>query len=216
MCAAPHPAETRRLRSAAVLAHGAILAFFGKFLLVCAVLVLAAGALSSHLAQALLPLFRAEIAWFGDYRIDDLSVGREGADQVLRLQAGLAHPLTLNGRTFTPDPRGRATATTLVGNVSVPMIVLTATALAWPVRRSRCYAWRAAALLPALLIMVMLVAPFLLLGSIWGLLVEVADPGRFSPLLLWCDGLESGGAAAIAAALGVCVAWLTQDSWRNG
>jgi len=188
------------------------LSFVGKFLVISAALALAAAPLGPGPARTLLPLLRAEITWLGDpFRVEDLSVGREGADQVIRLQVAPAHALRLSGRLLTPDPHGRADATTLLGNITLPAVLLLATALAWPARQPRCYVWRAALLAPALLLTLALIVPLLLLGSLWGLVLQAADPERFSPLLLWCDCLHSGGAAALAAALGICAGRLTQD-----
>jgi hypothetical protein len=112
----------------------------------------------------------------------------------------------VNGRTFYPDPRGTATASTLVGNLTLPCVLLSATALAWPVRRRGLLAIRTLVLPPALLVLCMVDVPFILWAQLWGLVVSVADPGRFSPLLIWSDFLLGGGGLALALALGACVA----------
>jgi hypothetical protein len=168
------------------------------------------------LTEALLPLFESELAHLDDtFRIDRLYIDRDGADQVVRIDVGLAHALTLNGRTFHPDPRGRATASTLVGNVTLPCVLLTAVALAWPIQSRRQWAARGLALLPALLLLCLLDGPFILWAALWGLVIQAADPNRFSALLLWSDFLLSGGAFALAMALGACVGSLTGRASRS-
>jgi hypothetical protein len=65
---------------------------------------------------------------------------------------------------------------------------------------------------PALLLLVTLCAPFILWASLWGLVVQTLDPHRFSPLLIWSDCLHSGGAFALAMALGASIGSLGQKS----
>ena len=178
-----------------------------RFLLLAAVLGLVATLQGQQVGQALSPLLKSELtALDGSFRVDRLSVDREGADQVLRLDVGLARPLSLDGQTFYPDPRGRATASTLVGNLTLPCVLLIAVALAWPARSRRLLATRALVLVPALLLLCMLVTPFILWAEVWGLVVHTADPDpAFSALLFWGDFLLGGGGYALAIALGACV-----------
>lgn len=190
--------------------------FVSRFLVVATVLGFVAIREAQPVVAALLPLFKGELVALDDtFRVDRLYIDREGADQVVRLDVGLAHALSVNGRTFQPDPRGRATASTLVGNVTLPCVLLTAIALAWPLRRWRHLATRALLLGPALLLLCVLNAPFILWAALWGLVVQVADPHPFSPLLMWSDFLIGGGGFALALALGACVGSLSGPSSRT-
>jgi hypothetical protein len=189
--------------------------FLLRFLLIAAILGFAAVRWAQPVTEALLPLFKGEIARLDDaYRIDRLYIDRDAADQVVRIDVGLARPLSLNGRTFYPDPRGRATASTLVGNVTLPCVLMIAVSLAWPCRSGRRFVMRALVLMPALLLLCLLDVPFILWASIWGLIVQAADPNRFSPLLMWCDFLLGGGGFALAMAFGACIGSLNGRSSR--
>jgi hypothetical protein len=189
-------------------------AFALRFLLLAS--LLGAGSLPFQvpLAQALLPLFRSELAWLDDaFRIDELRIAKDGAESVIRLEVGLARDIVMNGHAASPDPRGKAHSTTLVANLSLPAVLLIAVAMAWPARHSAAYAWRALALVPALLLMWMFDVPFVLWSGFWGLIVDALDPGRFSPLLIWEHFLHSGGRLALAATLGGSIgAWTSELS----
>jgi hypothetical protein len=153
--------------------------FLPRFLVVAAVLGFVASREAQPVVAAFLPLFKSELVALDDtFRIDRLYIDRDGADQVVRLDVGLAHALSLNGRTFQPDPRGRATASTLVGNITLPCVLLTAIALAWPLRRWQHLATRALLLGPALLLLCILDVPFILWAALWGLVIQVAAPHR--------------------------------------
>ena len=189
-----------------------------RFALIAAVLGVVAVGAGQPLTRALLPGFERELALLDDtFRVDRLYIGQDGSDQVLRVEVGLAHALTLNGQTFYPDPRGRATASTLVGNLTLPCVLLAAVALAWPIqsgRGPRILVYRILALVPALLLLCVLDVPFVLWAQVWGVVVHIADPNRFSPLLLWGDFLLGGGSFAIALALGACVGSIGARSSR--
>lgn len=181
-------------------------AFVLRFLVVATVLGLVVVGGATTLASGVLPLFKTELAVLDDtFRIDALYVDQDGADQVFRINVGLARTVSLNGRTFRPDPRGRATASTLVGHLTLPCVLLIASAFAWPVRSRRQLALRLLLLLPGLLLLCLLGVPFILWAALWGLVVQVADPHGFSLLLTYGDFLQGGGHFAIALALGLYV-----------
>jgi hypothetical protein len=187
------------------------LRFVLRFALIAAALAFLTLWAAEPVTQVLLPLFKGELAALdGTFRVDRLYIDRDGADQVVRAEVGLARPLTLDGRTFRPDPRGKATASTLVGNVTFPCAMLAAVALAWPASgRRRGLALRIGLLAPALLLLCVLDVPFILWGALWGLVLQAAEPDRFSPLLIWSDFLIGGGSLALAAVLGAGVGSLT-------
>ena len=177
-----------------------------RFLSLVVVLGLIAAWQGQRVGEAFAPLFKSELtALDGTFRLDRLYVDRDGADPVLRLDVGLARPVSLNGHTFYPDPRGSATASTLVGNLTLPGVLLIATALAWPVRKGSLLAIRTMVLVPALLLLYLLGVPFILWAQIWALVIHAADPNRLSPLLLWRDFLLNGGCLALALTLGAAV-----------
>jgi hypothetical protein len=192
------------LRSRASALRGFVL----RFLLIVTVLAALAAFGEERLVEALLPGMKYELTRLdGTFRIDQLSVVKDGADRAVRVEVGLARPLALNGRTFYPDPRGKASASTLVGNAILPCVLLIAVALAWPVRSLRSFAARALLLIPLLLLLLALDGPFLLWGALWGLVLQAAGiPNAFSPLLIWSDFLLNGGGLALALVLGACVA----------
>jgi hypothetical protein len=184
-------------------------------LLIVAVLAFIAVREAEPLTEALLPLFKSELALLEDtFRIDRLSVEREGADQVVRVEAELARPIRLNGQTLRPDPRNRATASTLTGNVLLPCVLLIAVALVWPVESRRQLAIRLLILVPALLLLLVLDAPFILWAALLGPIAEAVDLHRSSPLFMWRSFLLGGGAFALALALGACVGSATERRVR--
>jgi hypothetical protein len=182
-------------------------AFLVRFLLLSAALGYLAMRDGHLLAAALLPLFKAEIQWADDaLRVDSLELADDHGERVIRLDVGLAHSVNINERTFRPDPRGKAMSSTLVGNLAVPTVLLISTAFAFPGRKPFAYLRRALWMLPTLLLLWMVGVPLVLWASIWRLLVEAADPTRFSPLLLWANFVLGGGELAVAVALGLCIA----------
>jgi hypothetical protein len=190
--------------------------FLVRFVLLALVLELAAIRGAEPIAAAMLPLFKVELARLDDtFRIDRLSLARDGADRVIRVDVGLAHRLTLLGRTFYPDPRGTAMASTLIGNLTVPCVLLIAVACAWPGWSARGIRLRVLTLPPALVLLCVLVVPFILWGSLWGLILQAVDPQHFSPLLAWCDFLVNGGGYALALAGGAGIGELARRSSRR-
>jgi hypothetical protein len=187
--------------------------FLLRFLVIAALLGWGALREAQPLTAALLPLFRTELEHLDNtFRIDRLSIDRDGADQVVRIEVGLGRTVILNGRTFSPNPRGAATASTLVGNVTLPCTLLIAVALAWPGGSGRQWAARILVLPPVVALLCALDAPFILWAALWGLIIQAADPNRFSPLLIWSDFLLNGGSFALAIVLGACVGSLTGRS----
>ncbi len=198
------------------MADSAVLSrFLLRFLFTVAIVGFVTVREARPVTEALLPLFTGELAMLDDtFRIDRVFVDQDGADRVVRVEVGLAHPVSLNGQTFYPDSRGKAMASTLVGNVTLPFTLLVAVAFAWPTPSAGRLALRIVALLPALLLLCLLDVPFILWAGLWGLIVQAADPNRLSPLLIWRDFLLSGGALALAMGLGACVGSLTGRSSR--
>lgn len=186
----------------------ALSGFLARFLLMITVLAALNALGEERFVTALLPGMKYELAHLdGTFRVDRLSVVKDGADRTLKVDVGLARPLALNGRTFHPDPRGKAAASTLVGNVTLPVLLLVAVTFAWPGRRPQSFAVRALILIPLLLLLLALDGPFLLWGALWGLVLQAAGiPNAFSPLLIWSDFLLNGGVLALALVLGACVA----------
>lgn len=176
--------------------------FLLRFLLVVAVLGALAYRYEAQLVKMLLPVFKAEMQWLDDtYRIDRLAIDTQGADQVIRVEVGLAHCIVLSDHAFCPDPRGHANASTLVGNVSLPAVLLVGVAVAWPARRGRERFLRILVLPLALSLLWALDVPMILWASIWSLHVDAFAPDLVSPLLIWRDFLQSGGRLALAGAL---------------
>lgn len=169
---------------------GTLLRVFGLLLLLGA---LAYTHGSAWVAQ-LLPAFKTELNWLDDtYLIHALTIDQVGADQVVRIVVSQAHCIVLDGVAHCGDARGRAQASTLAGHVLVTGIGLCVLVLAWPARSWRSRLWRIALLPAALTLIWALDLPFVLWASIWRLHVEAFAPHIWSPLLAWCQFLETGG-----------------------
>lgn len=186
-----------------------------RFLAACSALLVLVHFVERDLLEMLLPLFRWELGVLDDhYRIVHLGLATQGADGVIRLDVTLQRPVFVSGHLVLPDPRGRASVTTLTGNALQSAIVFTALAVAWPARgwteaAARACCWML--LLPALL---MLDIPFVLTGELWALLLERHAPASPSPLVAWKEFLQGGGRLALAIAAGGLAIGLTRGlSW---
>lgn len=178
-----------------------------RFILMAAILGLFAWRFEDTLVELDLPLLRREIAALDDsFRITDLSLHRDGRDRVIRLDANLAHRLIMNGHIVDPNPQGAAEATTLVWHALLPQVLLIAAAFALPVPRRTAYAWRVAALLPAMFALSVVDVPAILLAGLWQLVQQVLDPDHVSWWRVWSKFLQGGGEIALALTLGLLVA----------
>lgn len=185
---------------------GQIYRFLSKFALISILICALALKYAELIGNALAPIFHSEIQLLDDtYRVDGLSVDQEGGDPVLRLRAGQAHYIILNGQAFPPDPRGKADASTLLGNIVLPAGLMLAIVLAWPTTRAITYLSRLALVVPAIGLLWAIDVPMILWGGIWSLHVDAFAPDLFSPLLLWCKFLQGGGRQILAVSLALLV-----------
>lgn len=181
-----------------------------RFLLLAIVLGSLTMREGKQLTAALLPFFGAEIHWLDDsLRVDGLDIVEDNGERVIRLHVGLARPVTVDGVMFSPDPRGTAVSSTLVGNLTLPTILLLSSAFAFPCRYAFACVRRALWTLPPLMLLWTLGVPFVLWGGVWGLFVRAANLPGPTPLLLWSEFVSGGGQLAIALALGSGVAYWT-------
>lgn len=175
-----------------------------RFVLALLVLLALNHAYARFLTEALLPLFRWEVAQLDDaYRVLDLSLSQQGADTVLRLEVGVARDIVVGGQALPPDPRARANVSTLAGHLTQPAILALALLLAWPARRSNEYPLRALVACAGLALVILIDVPFVLWAEVWDIHVTAFEPGRFSPLLLWRDFLQGGGRFVLGLAVGL-------------
>jgi hypothetical protein len=186
----------------------AVVRLLVRFILLSLVLGSCAWRAEQTLSAALLPLLRVEIQWMDDvFRVDRLYLARDDGEPVVRLEVGLARTLTVNGRTYYPDPRGSAVSSTLLGNVTLPTVLLIAIVFAVPGTGVFAGMRRLLAMLPALLVLWTLGAPMILLAGLWRVVFAVAGSPPFSALLLWSDFLQAGGQNVLAIGLGMLAAW---------
>jgi hypothetical protein len=161
-----------------------------------------------RLAQAWLPLCQAEIALLDDtFSIDSLTLTKQGADRVIRMDIRPTRYFVLGERTVRPHPLARANSTTLVANLVLPAVLLLASGLAWPARRWWAYTLRLPLLAGVWLVLAAADVPLVLWGGIWGMYVDAYEPGLFSPLLIWVDMLQSGARLALPMVAGALTAW---------
>lgn len=186
-----------------------------------------AHAQGERIATHLLPALRAEMAWLDDtYRIEALLIDNEGPDRVVRVVVSLAHCIVLEGAAHCAPPTALANASTLLGHMLTPAIVLLACVLAWPwspAEPGHRLGWPAIAarlllVPPALALLWALDVPFVLWACLWSLHVDAFAPDLWSPLLNWSQFLQSGGRTALAVAFAVgvlrCSAWLDRPRSR--
>ena len=178
-----------------------------RFFLLIALLTGCALQWGEPFAEALLPLFKIEIQRLDPpFRINGLSIVRDQRERVIRLEVSWAQALTVNGHTFYPNPRGMATSSTIVANLTLPTVVLLATTFAIPAQSLRLYGRRSLYIVVAAPLLWTLGVPMILRAGIWDLVYEVADPHRVSPLIVWVHFLLAGGQVALPAVLGGLIA----------
>jgi hypothetical protein len=196
------------------------IAFALRFLALLLILTPLAAHFGAPLATALLPAVKTELAWLDEnYRIIDLQVRQQGSDTTVWLQVSQAHAIVIGERVFLPDPRGRATASTLLASAAVPIVLILGCVMAAPLRQANTSAilaaklglYRALSAGVACLIVLAIDLPFTLWAAIWTIHVDAVQPDHFSPLLIWQDLLNGGGRQALGLALGLTIAWLTMD-----
>lgn len=173
-----------------------------------------------ELVTKMLPAIAAEFEWLDDtYAIQKIYLNHEGADRVVRVVVSQTRCVVFGDLAFCGDPRGRASASTLLGNITLPTALLVAVVCAWPVVHAAEYLLRALFLPIALAVIWALDVPFILLSEIWGLQVDAFAPGLFSPLLVWSQFLQGGGRILLTLLLFMtevffarrCVAWLVRS-----
>lgn len=181
-----------------------LLKIAGRFALAIALLLTLNQFIGKAATESMLPLLRWEITQLDDtYRVLDLQLDRQGRDSVLRLEVGLAKVIIIGGRALLPDPRARASVSTLAGALWQPLFLSLAVVVAWPTQRARDYLLRLSLALPLIVLVTLLDLPFVLWGELWQLHVSALEPDRFSLLLLWKDFLQGGGRFALGLGVGV-------------
>ena len=188
-----HPKRWTPVRKAAI-----------RFVLALVLLLVLSHFVGKALTQALLPLLRWEIAQLDDnYRVLDLALAQQGADTVVRLEVGLARVQVFGAHVIYPDPRARATISTLAGYITQPVILCLVLILAWPARKNREYPLRALIAFIGIALVILADVPFVLWAELWDLHVSAFEPNRFSPLLIWKNFLQGGGRFVLGLAVGM-------------
>jgi hypothetical protein len=177
------------------------LALASRFVLALAILIAVSHYAGVRIAEALLPLFRAEIEALQDnYRIRVLEVAALGSDRAVRVEVGIARITALGGKVLDDNPRNRIEVTTLATNTYLPALFGLSAMLVWPAARWRQLGVRLAVGLPLLAFIVLVDVPLVLLGGIQESLLEAAGAREFSPLVAWQAFMQAGGRYALAIA----------------
>lgn len=178
---------------------------------VAARLTLAAGVLlpfsfllGDAAVERLLPAYQVVFEHLGDeYQVVRFSLDREGADLVVRAEIALRPVIVIRDKALTPDPRGRANASTLAANGLLAPLLALLTAFVWPAHRPVEYLVRLAIATPLLAVLMLLDTPSVLAGELWQLVLDRVAPGSFSPLVMWKEFLQSGGRQSLGIAVGL-------------
>ena len=158
-----------------------------------------------RLAGALLSLWRVELPLFlsAHWRVEHLAIDREGADRVVRLLVGLHDCVTIGPQTVCPPQPPLGNASTLVGNVTMPSVVLLAIALGWPTTLRGEWRTRSVFLLISLLLLWMADVPPTLAAAFWRVWSDATQTSPPLMLSAWAAFLQAGGRAALGVALAV-------------
>lgn len=187
-----------------------------RLMLAAAVLLPLGVACGAAVVEPILPAWRLVIGQLaGEFRIESLSLDREGADQVVRVRVALRPVLVMAGKVIYPDPRGTANASTLMTHaLQGPLLALLA-ALAWPARRRSEIGWRLLFLALLVSLLVLFDLPAVLAAELWETLLEHLAPNTFSPLVIWKAFLQGGGRHALGIAIGAASVALAARTARR-
>lgn len=159
-----------------------------------------------------LPAYGMVFTWIApEFRLIDLAIAADGADRVVRADVTLDRVVMLGSRVFSPDPRGRAYASTLALNAIQGPMVAMLTAVAWPVRCRAQIAWRLLLVIPVAGSAMLFDAPCVLAAELWKILLDAAATDRWSALVAWKNFLQGGGRHALGIALGAAAVLAVSD-----
>lgn len=201
--------------AAAVNWSGAAVAW--RLVLTTAVLLPVVVLFGEACARLFLPLYAEVFRWIApEFRLIGMAIVTEGADRVVRAEVTLDQIVIVGNRVFSPDPRGRAHATTLALNAMLGPATAIMTAVVWPARRALEVAWRALVLLPFAVLTMLADAPCVLAAELWAILLEISQASDWSALVGWKSFLQGGGRYAIGIALGVAAVLLCSPRRSTG
>jgi len=151
-----------------------------------------------RMAEAFLPVLRWSFVQLHSYdRVIELSISDKGVvsgrEPVYRLVLAPDRVVFVGERLVPADPRGRAMISVLVAYLWQSLLVALPLALAWPASRSTEWPLRLTALAAFIGCFTLIDLPFTLWAQTWQIYVDAYAPGKFSPLLVWADFLQSGG-----------------------
>lgn len=162
------------------------------------------------LMQALLaPLASVIDAIDPHHRVIGLTLSRSGSDTVLQLEAGIRRMVLTGHRVTFADPRARAVVVTPLAAFWLAPTVLIALLAAWPARRNIEWPLRALLAVPALALLALIDAPFVLDSHLWALHRDAHAPGSTSAVLVWSAFLKSGGRFVLAGVFALLLLALT-------
>lgn len=162
------------------------------------ILILIAARFGDSITSILLPAFKSEIELLvPQVRINALSVGKAGADSVIRLDASPAPVVVVAGRLLPLAPQTRFRISTLTGHVSQAGILFIAVLIAWPATSPGTRLARLALGVPLLPLLSLIDVPMVLASELNQTLRELAAESSLAPLDAWKQFLEGGGRLAL-------------------
>jgi hypothetical protein len=161
--------------------------------------------------ESCLPAYRLVFRQVADeFRLQSLTLDREGADRVVRARVTLRPVLVIDGKVHYPDPRGTANASTLIAHGLQAPILAALIALAWPARRRMEALWRLLLLAPLVALLVLSDLPCVLAAELWEIVIGHLSPHTLSPLVIWKNFLQGGGRLALGLVAGAMAIVFTQ------
>ena len=192
--------------SSSGIASGALVRLLMTSLLLIPIAVLN----SERMVNAMLPVLGTVFEWFAsDFKLLQLAIDREGADRVLRATVMWKHTVTIGDHMIYPDPRGIASASTLMAHALQGPLSALLMACAWPVARMPInQTWkegvaRALILCPMSFALICIDVPVVLAGELWQLAFDALAPGTSSILVAWKDFMQGGGRYAVGLAFAI-------------
>ena len=180
-----------------------------RVLLAAAVVLALAHVGARDVAKLLLPMLREALAVVADdFSIQRFELMQERANTTIGALAVQERTLFLGGQAIVPDGQQVVVASTTVGTVMQPLLVLAVLVLAWPARLLE-FTVRLGLAATAGVVVLLLDTPFSLAAWLWDAQLKMYEPGTSSPLIWWNVFLNGGGRLAlglVAAALAIALA----------
>lgn len=150
--------------------------------------------------RALIPILKVVFEWIaGDFKLLSMTVDQSETDRLVKVVVMWKHAVQVGGVVLHPDPRGVATASTLMAHALQGPFVGIIFAIAWPSYMARLphicleYIVRIFVLIPLIVPFGCLDLCLMLSGELWQMVYDAFEPGHRSASIVARDFFQNGG-----------------------